>query len=74
MKRFILTIFFISVCTINLLAQTTLAFGERSATNIDLQDQIRILTSKRLNEEQSKKQVERKYNLLQPLKQNKHSK
>ena len=36
-----------------------------SATNIDLQDQIRILTSKRLNEEQSKKQVERKYGLLE---------
>ena len=35
------------------------------ATNIDLQDQIRILTSKRLNEEQSKKQVERKYGLLE---------
>ena len=36
-----------------------------SATNIDLQDQIRILTSKRLNEEQSKKHVEKKYGLLE---------
>ena len=41
------------------------ANGTLSATNIDLQDQIRILTSKKLNEEQSKRQIERKYNLLE---------
>lgn len=35
MKNFIFTIFFIVIFTINILAQTTLTFGERSTTNID---------------------------------------
>ncbi|XP_071168602.1 Golgi membrane protein 1-like isoform X2 [Mytilus edulis] len=39
--------------------------GSLSATNMDLQDQIRILTSKRLNEEQSKRDIERKYQLIE---------
>lgn len=36
-----------------------------SSTNMDLQDQIRILTSKKLSEEQGKRDVERKYQLLE---------